>query len=463
MKLYNDLTRKKEEFVPIKQGEVTIYNCGPTVYNYFHIGNARCFVVFEALRRYFKHLGYKVTYVQNFTDIDDKLIKRAAEEDTTVKAVAEKYIEEYFKDAQGLGIEKADIHPKATECADDIIEFVQRLIDGGYAYPASNGDVYFSTKSFKGYGKLSHQPIDELESGARIDINELKRDPLDFALWKAAKEGEPYWESPWGHGRPGWHIECSAMACKYLGKTIDIHGGGQDLVFPHHENEIAQSEAANGAPFANYWLHNAYININGQKMSKSKNNFFLVRDIAKDFDYPVMRFFLLSAHYRTPINFSYEIMEQSKAGLARLTTCRDNVRFLKESAGGTLTESEKASLAKIDGHRSAFYAALDDDFNTADAVSILFEIAREINSASNGASLEYLQAAGDIFEALADVLGLFAEKNDSLDGEITALVEERTKARAERNWARADEIRDKLKELGIVLEDTPQGVKWHRI
>ncbi len=463
MKFYNDLTRKKEEFVPIKEGEVTIYNCGPTVYNFFHIGNARCFVVFEALRRYLKHRGYKVTFVQNFTDIDDKLIKRANEDGTTVKEVAEKYIEEYFKDAQGLGIEKADIHPKATECAGDIIEFVQRLIDGGYAYPAENGDVYFSTKSFKGYGKLSHQPIDELESGARIDVNEVKRDPLDFALWKAAKPGEPYWDSPWGHGRPGWHIECSAMACKYLGETVDIHGGGQDLVFPHHENEIAQSEAANGKPFANYWLHNAYININGQKMSKSKNNFFLVRDIAKDFDYSVMRFFLLSAHYRTPVNFSYEIMEQSKAALSRLTTCLENVNFLKSSAQGTLTEAEKASLDKLEGFEKGFYEALDDDFNTADAIAVLFEAAREINTASVGASLEYLEAAGKKFAGLGDVLGLFAEKSDSLDAEISALVEERTTARKERNWARADEIRDKLKEMGIVLEDTAQGVKWHRI
>ncbi len=464
MKFYNDLTRKNEEFVPIVPGEVTMYVCGPTVYNYFHIGNARCFVVFEALRRYLSHRGYKVTYVQNFTDIDDKMIKRANEEGTTVAELAERFIAEYFTDACGLGVEKADVHPRATQCIDDIIALVSELVEKGHAYPAENGDVYFSTKSFKDYGKLSHMPIDELESGARIDINETKRDPLDFALWKAAKPGEPAWESPWGMGRPGWHIDCSAMACKYLGKTVDIHGGGQDLIFPHHENEIAQSEAAHGVNFANYWLHNAYVNINNQKMSKSKNNFFTVRDISKDFDYSVMRFFLLSAHYRTPINFSFEIMEQSKAALLRLTTCRDNLAFLAQSAeGDTLTEAESASLERISALEAKFFDVLDNDFNTADGISVLFEIAKEINSNTTGATKAYIDTVLQKYLALADVLGLFDEgEADTLDAEIDALVQKRTEARKARDFKTADEIRDKLKELGIVLEDTPQGVKWHR-
>jgi len=462
MKFYNDLTRKKEEFVPVNPGEVLMYSCGPTVYNFFHIGNARPFVVFDALRSYLEYKGYKVNFVQNFTDVDDKIIKRSHEEGISFEEVSEKYIAEYFTDAQGLGVKKATTHPKATENIDAMIELIKTLEEKGYAY-AVNGDVYYRTRRFADYGKLSHMPIDELESGARIEVGDVKEDPLDFALWKAAKEGEPYWESPWGRGRPGWHIECSAMSNRFLGKTIDIHGGGMDLTFPHHENEIAQSEAANGCPFANYWLHNAYININNQKMSKSLGNFLTVRDISEKYGYGVIRFFLLSAHYRSPINFSDEIINSSKAALDRLKNCRDNIEFLLSHAEGELNQAEKASLEKIKASEAKYFEALDDDFNTADAIAALFDIAREINSASNGASKEYLETAGEIYNRLANILNLWAgEVKEDLDAEIDALIAQRQEARKAKDFATADAIRDKLKAMNIVLEDTPQGVKWHR-
>ena len=462
MKFYNDLTRKKEEFVPVNPGEVLMYSCGPTVYNFFHIGNARPFVVFDALRSYLEYKGYKVNFVQNFTDVDDKIIKRSHEEGISFEEVSEKYIAEYFTDAQGLGVKKATTHPKATENIDAMIELIKTLEEKGFAY-AVNGDVYYRTRRFADYGKLSHMPIDELESGARIEVGDVKEDPLDFALWKAAKEGEPYWESPWGRGRPGWHIECSAMSNRFLGKTIDIHGGGMDLTFPHHENEIAQSEAANGCPFANYWLHNAYININNQKMSKSLGNFLTVRDISEKYGYGVIRFFLLSAHYRSPINFSDEIINSSKAALDRLKNCRDNIEFLLSHAEGELNQAEKASLEKIKASEAKYFEALDDDFNTADAIAALFDIAREINSASNGASKEYLETAGEIYNRLANILNLWAgEVKEDLDAEIDALIAQRQEARKAKDFATADAIRDKLKAMNIVLEDTPQGVKWHR-
>lgn len=463
MYLYNDLTRQKEELKPIVPGQVSMYTCGPTVYNFFHIGNARVFVVFDALRNYLEYKGYKVNFVQNFTDVDDKIIKKANEEGVSFSQVSERYIKEYFTDAKGLGIRPATIHPKATETIDAMIDIIQTLLDKGYAYVVE-GDVYYRTSKFDGYGKLSHMPIDELESGARIDVAEQKENPLDFALWKASKEGEPYWEAPWGKGRPGWHIECSAMSNKYLGKTIDIHGGGQDLTFPHHENEIAQSEAANGVPFAKMWLHNAYININNQKMSKSKNNFFTVRDIAKEYDYAVMRFFLLSAQYRSPINFSSEIMEQSKASLNRLTTCKDNLLFLKKSAKGELSAEEKTSVEKINEYEKKYFDALDDDFNTADAIAALFEITREINSVANTASLSYIDTVYEIFGRLGNILNLWiGTEKEALDSDIDELIEKRQEARKNKDFKTADAIRDQLKEMNIVLEDTPQGVKWHRI
>lgn len=463
MKFYNDLTRQKQEFKPIKQGEVSIYSCGPTVYNYFHIGNARPFIVFDALRSYLEYLGYKVNFVQNFTDVDDKIINKANAEGVSFEQISERYINEYFTDAKGLGIKPATVHPKATENIDAMIDIIQTLIDKGYAY-AVNGDVYYRTTKFKDYGKLSHMPIEDLESGIRVDVSEQKENPLDFALWKASKEGEPYWQAPWGKGRPGWHIECSAMSNRYLGKTIDIHGGGQDLTFPHHENEIAQSEAANGVEFAHFWLHNAYININNQKMSKSKNNFFTVRDIANDYGYAVMRFFLLSAHYRSPINFSAEIMEQAKAGLARLTTCRDNLEFIKNSAAdGDMTTDEKQSAEMIKGLEKNYFEALDDDFNTADALAALFEIAREANSLASGATKAYVDFAYEVFDRLGGILNIWiGTHKQTLDSEIDEMIEKRNQARKDKDFKTADEIRDKLKEMNIVLEDTPAGVKWHR-
>ena len=463
MRIYNSQTRQKEELVPIKEGEISIYSCGPTVYNYFHLGNARPFILFDCLRRYLEFRGYKVNFVQNFTDIDDKMINRANEEDITVKELADRFIAEYFKDAQGLGIKEATVHPRATENIDAIIDIIEKLIEKGYAYE-KNGDVYYRTRKFAEYGKLSHMPIEDLEAGARIDVSDVKEDPLDFALWKGKKEGEPFWESPFGEGRPGWHIECSAMANKYLGKTIDIHSGGMDLSFPHHENEIAQSEAANGVPFAHYWMHNAYINIDNQKMSKSKGNFFTVREISEKYGYEAIRFFMLSSHYRSPINFSEEILKSAAAGLERLKNCRRNLEFLLGSAAGELTAEEEQLLGGFDRFETRFCEVMDDDLNTADAVSVLFDFARELNIATEERrSRAFLEAALAKFVRLCDVLGVVRpEERSDEDEKIEAMVKERAEARAAKDFARADRLRDELTAMGIVMEDTKDGVKWHR-
>ena len=461
MKIYNTLTRKKEEFVPIEEGTAKIYVCGPTVYNYFHIGNARPFVVFDTLRKYLQYRGYKVKFVQNFTDVDDKIINRAREEHLTAGEVSEKYIEEYYKDAAALNVTKADVHPKVSEHIPEIIKFVQTLIDKGYAYEV-NGDVYFSTRKFNGYGKLSRQNIEDLESGARIAVGEIKEDPLDFALWKAQKEeDEIAWDCPWGKGRPGWHIECSAMSKKHLGDTIDIHAGGQDLQFPHHENEIAQSECCNGVPFANYWMHNGYITIDNEKMSKSKGNFFTVRDILKEYDGEVMRFFLLSGHYRNPINFSDSLMEQAKAGLGRMRNAKETLKHLIANGNGEMTDAEKEALAGYDKYRQEFIEAMDDDLNTADAISAIFELITAINTAvRDGASREFAEKSLDTLMELASIVGLLQQDADeAVDDDIQALVDERQEARKAKNFARADEIRDMLKARGITLKDTPQGVQ----
>ena len=467
MKLYNTLTRKKEEFRPIEENKVRMYSCGPTVYNYFHIGNARPFIIFDTLRRYFEYRGYAVKFVQNFTDIDDKMIKRANEEGITVKELADRFIKEYYTDAEGLGIEHATIHPKATENIDAIIDLIKTLEEKGHAY-AVNGDVYFSTKSFAEYGKLSHQNLDDLDLGSRIDVDERKKDPMDFALWKAQKPGEPAWESPWGMGRPGWHIECSAMARKYLGETIDIHSGGQDLIFPHHENETAQSEAASGKPFANYWLHNAFLNVNNEKMSKSLGNFFTVRDVAQHFDYEVIRFFMLSAHYRSPVNFSDDMLEQAKSGLERMYKCLENLEYLEKNAGEKAASADETGmLNKLEELKTKFIDAMDDDLNTADAISAIFEIVKELNTnitASSDTSKETITKSISVLKELGGVLGLLSkQKNDNLDAEVEELINRRQQARKDKNWKLADEIRDTLKNMGIVLEDTPQGVKWKRV
>ena len=462
MKIFNTLTREKEEFKPITEGEVKIYACGPTVYNYIHIGNARPICVFDVLRRYLEYRGYKVTFVQNFTDIDDKIIKKANEEGTDYKTVSEKYIEEFWKDAKGLNFRPATVHPKATENIDKIIEIVSGLIENGHAY-AVDGDVYFSPKTFPEYGKLSHQPLEELEAGARIMVGDIKRDPMDFALWKAAKPGEPYWDSPWGKGRPGWHIECSAMVCRYLGETIDIHCGGQDLIFPHHENEIAQSECFTGKPFAHYWMHNGYINVDNVKMSKSLGNFFTVRDVAEKYGYEPIRYLMISSSYRSPINYSVDIIEQCKASLQRLYTCRDGIDFeIKNAPDGELDENIKA---QFDKRVEQFIKAMDDDLNTADGIAAVFELARDINTlvVGKGVTKATAEYAAKIFDELTGVLGLvYNRKTEILDEDIDAMIEARTKARKEKNWAEADRIRDELKAMGIVLEDTAQGVKWHR-
>ena len=443
-------------------GKVRMYVCGPTVYNFFHIGNARPFVVFDTLRRYFKYRGYEVKFVQNFTDVDDKIINRAKEEGISAPEVSEKYIKEYFNDAEALGVMKADVHPKVSEHIPEIIEFVQTLIDKGYAYEA-DGDVYYSTRKFPEYGKLSGQNIDDLESGARIAIGEVKEDPLDFALWKARKEeSEIAWESPWGMGRPGWHIECSTMAKKHLGETIDIHGGGQDLTFPHHENEIAQSEACNGVPFAHYWMHNGYINVDGKKMSKSLNNFFTVRDIREQYSGDVIRFFLLSGHYRSPINFSDSLMEQSKQGYERIATAIETLEFLKTNGTDEAMDDEAAKIASLDQYRDKFIEAMDDDLNTADGIAAVFELVSEINlDVKDGASKSFAEEALKRIRELTDVLGIFGGKDEEegLGDDIQALIDERQAARKEKNWARADEIRDQLAAMGITLKDTPQGVQ----
>lgn len=456
--LYNTLTRSKQEFVPIKKGEVKMYSCGPTVYNFFHIGNARPFIIFDTLRRYLEYKGYKVEFVQNFTDVDDKMINKANELGITVKELADEYISEYFTDAQGLGIKKATVHPRATENIDAIIELVSTLEKKGYAYNV-DGNVYYRTRNFKDYGKLSHQPLEDLDSGARIDINEDKEDPMDFALWKKQKPGEPAWESPWGMGRPGWHIECSAMANKYLAKTIDIHSGGQDLIFPHHENEIAQSEAANGCCFANYWLHNGYINVDNRKMSKSLGNFFTVRDVAKEFDYEVIRFFMLSAHYRSPINFSKDLMESAKSALGRIYTCLETLDFLEKSAEDRAANAaEQEVLDGLEGHKQRFIAAMDDDINTADAISAIFELVADVNKIiTQNPSAEVCRKCSAAIRELGDVLGLLGKKKEGTDGDVQKIAAERAEARAAKDWAKSDELRDKLKEMGYIVKDTPHG------
>ena len=437
MRIFNSMTRKKDEFHPIHQGEVRIYACGPTVYNYIHIGNARPLIVFDTLRRYLEYRGYRVTFVQNFTDIDDKMIRAANEQGITVKELGEHFIAEYFKDAQALGVRPASIHPRATEHIDDIIELISSLIQKGHAYVAENGDVYYDVKSFQDYGKLSGQELDEREAGARIEISELKKDPMDFALWKAQKPGEPAWESPFGMGRPGWHIECSAMSMKLLGETIDIHGGGQDLKFPHHENEIAQSEGATGKPFANYWMHNGYINIDNKKMSKSLGNFRTVREITEKYDPLAVRLFMLSAQYRNPLNFSNELLEQAESSL-----------------------KQEVDLGR---YRQRFIDAMEDDLNTADAVSVIFELVREINTlVSQNEDAALAEKCLNILKELLDVLGLWREE-EKIPQEILELANKRTEARAQKNWALADEIRETLRQKGYEIKDSVDGVKINRI
>ena len=468
MKIFNSMSRQKEEFVPIQPGKVSIYACGPTVYNFIHVGHARPSILFDVLRRYFEYRGYDVTFVQNFTDVDDKIIKRANEEGITSQEVAEKYIQEYITDAQGLGVRPATIHPKATENMQQIIDMVQTLIDKGYAYPVENGDVYYRTLKFKGYGKLSHQPIEDLQSGARIAVGEVKENPLDFALWKAAKPGEPAWDSPWGPGRPGWHIECSAMSNRYLGKTIDIHCGGEDLQFPHHENEIAQSEAANGCEFVHYWMHNGFLNIDNRKMSKSLGNFFTVREAAEAYGYETIRLFMLSAHYRSPLNYSADILHQAQNSLDRLYSAEDHLKYLVENgAEGDRNAAEAALVDTFDSYRQRFDEAMDDDFNTANAISVLFELVRAINIATadeNQPTKAGAQACLDMVHEFTDVLGLlYSRKEESLDAKVEQMIADRQAARAAKNWAEADRIRDELKAMGIELKDTKQGVQWKKI
>ena len=464
MKLYNTLSRKKEEFTPITPGKVKMYVCGPTVYNYFHIGNGRTFIVFDTIRRYLEYRGYDVEFVQNFTDIDDKMIKKANEENTTVKEIGDRYIEEYYKDADGLNIERATVNPRATEYIQEIIQFVSDLIDKGYAYEV-DGDVYFSTKKFSDYGKLSGQNLEDLQAGARISVDERKKDPMDFAIWKAEKPGEPSWDSPWGKGRPGWHIECSCMAKKILGETIDIHAGGMDLAFPHHENEIAQSEALTGKPFANYWLHSAYINVNNQKMSKSLNNFFTAREVLSEYDADVIRFFMLSAHYRIQINFSKDLLDSAKASVERLYNAVANLEnLLDEVSAETMTEEESKYLESLDKYRQKYIEKMDDDFNTADAITVLFELSKDLNTnVTINSSKELVTKSLELIRELGKPLGLLQKTTKgSLEDEVEALIEQRQQARKDRDFALADKIRDDLKARGIILEDTPQGVRWKK-
>ena len=466
MKLFNSMTRQKEPFKTIIPGKVTMYACGPTVYNYIHVGNARPIIVFDVLRRYLEYRGQEVKFVQNFTDIDDKIINRAKQEEKTSEEIAETYIREYFTDAHGLGVRDATIHPKATENVAQIIEMVQTLIDKGFAYP-KDGDVYYRTLRFADYGKLSHQPLEELQAGARIDVSDLKEDPMDFVLWKSAKPGEPAWDSPWGPGRPGWHIECSAMSNRYLGSTIDLHCGGQDLQFPHHENEIAQSEAANGCPFVNCWLHNGFINIDNRKMSKSLGNFFTVREAAKVYGYEPIRFFMLSAHYRSPLNYSQESLEQAQSALERLYTAMDNLDFLqKNGTGGDLSPDGEAFIHTFDDYRIRFRKAMDDDLNTADAIGTLFELVRGVNTAvEREPSAALAKACQDMIREFTEVLGLLYNRKapEDLDSKVEALIEARQAARKAKDFTEADRIRDQLKEMGIELMDTPQGVKWKQV
>ncbi|MDM5356595.1 cysteine--tRNA ligase [Peribacillus sp. RS7] len=462
IKIYNTATRKKETFVPIEEGKVKMYVCGPTVYNYIHIGNARPAIVFDTVRRYLDYRGYDVQFVSNFTDVDDKLIRAAKELGEDVPTISERFIKAYFEDVSALGCKKADAHPTVMENMDAIIEFISALIEKGFAYE-SEGDVYYRTRKFEGYGKLSHQSIDELRVGARIEIGEKKQDSLDFALWKTAKDDEISWESPWGKGRPGWHIECSAMVKKYLGDTIDIHAGGQDLAFPHHENEIAQSEALTGKTFANYWMHNGYINIENEKMSKSLGNFVLVHDIIQKHDPQVLRFFMLSVHYRHPINYSEEVLENVKASLDRLRTSYQNLKHRLQVSDG-LTENNDIWLEKLNGLHEQFIKEMDDDFNTANAISILFELSKQANYylMEKNTDKEVIDAFLEKFNTLFSVLGLSLEEDGLLDEEIEGLIQQRIQARKDRNFGLSDEIRDRLKNMNIILEDTPQGTRWKR-
>lgn len=465
MRLYNTLTRKKEKFIPIREKEVSIYVCGPTVYNYIHVGNARPLVIFDTLRRYLKYKGYKVKFLVNFTDIDDKMIKKAKEEGKTVKEIADKFIAEYYKDSKGLLVEEEDtFHPKATDNIKEIVEFVQELINKGCAYNVE-GNVYFDITKDKDYGKLSKKNIDELMCGARVEVSEEKHNPMDFALWKKAKEGEPYWETPWGKGRPGWHIECSAMAREFLGDTIDIHAGGEDLQFPHHENEIAQSETLTGKPFANYWLHNAMINVENVKMSKSKLNFFTVREIGQVVDLEVLRFFILQSHYRSPVNFNKEILLQAGNGLERLYNGKKNLEYLLNKCTAVEFNEKADSMKKaIDLFKEKFINSMEDDINTADSVSALFELIKWANTNLNENSLKnVVQYAYSTLMELANILGILSKKDEMLDKDITELIEKRTEARRNKDFKLADKIRDELKEKSIILEDTSEGVKWKRV
>ena len=461
MKLYNTLTRKKEEFKSIEAGKVMVYACGPTVYNYIHLGNARPLCVFDVMRRFLEYKGYQVKYVQNFTDVDDKIINKAISEHTDFMNVANKYIKEFEIDSKGLNVMPATVHPKATENIDEIIKSIEGIIEKGFGYSLENGDVYFRTRKFKDYGKLSRQTLDDLQAGARIHVDESKEDPLDFALWKASKPGEPFWESPWGNGRPGWHIECSSMARKYLAVTIDIHCGGQDLIFPHHENEIAQSECLSGQTFANYWLHNGYINIDNQKMSKSANNFFTVREIAKEHGYEPIRYLMISSHYRSPINYSEEILAQCEAAITRLYNFKNNLKFALEKAD---IKSDVCSF-DFDHYKKKFINAMDDDLNTADAIGVVFEFIKDVNTqvlSSSEYSRETIEKIAALFEEFTNVLGLMYEKGNSspIEEEIKKLISDREQARREKNWKLADEIRDELNRKGVVIEDTPQGTKF---
>ena len=461
MEIYNTLTRKKEPFVPLEEGKVKMYCCGPTVYNFIHIGNARPICLFDVFRRYLEFRGYHVTFVQNFTDVDDKIIKKANEEGVTAAEIAQRYIKEYETDAKGLGVRPATVHPTVTGHIPDIIDIIQTLIDKGHAYQAG-GDVYYRTRSFPEYGKLSHMPIDELESGARIAVGEQKEDPLDFALWKAAKPGEPYWDSPWGQGRPGWHIECSAMNRAIFGDTIDIHCGGQDLIFPHHENEIAQSEGASGKPFAHYWMHNGYINVDNVKMSKSLGNFFTVREVAEKFGYEPIKFMMLQAHYRSPINYTLEVIQQCQASLKRIYNCKEKLTLtLAKATEGAMTQEQKDI---IDGFRQQFIAAMDDDFNTADAVSAIFELVRQINTDCDRNPLpskEYFTYTQALFDTLLDVMGIVIpqQQEEQLPAQVQELVERRAQARKEKNFALADQLRDEIAALGYEVKETRQGTQ----
>ena len=467
MKVYNTLSRKKEEFIPLKEGEVKMYVCGPTVYNFIHIGNARPMIVFDTVRRYFEYKGYDVNFVSNFTDVDDKIIRKANEEGVTAEEISKRYIEECKKDMDGMNIEPATKNPLATEEIGGMIEMIRTLIEKGYAYE-KNGTVYYRTRKFKDYGKLSHKNLDDLQSGGRallVTGEDEKEDPLDFVLWKPKKEGEPAWQSPWGEGRPGWHIECSEMSKKYLGEQIDIHAGGEDLIFPHHENEIAQSECCNGVPFANYWMHNGYINVDNVKMSKSLGNFFTVRDVAEKYGYEPIRYLMISSHYRSPINYSVDIIDQCKASLTRLHTCRDSLDFALKNAGDGEPENAAEIRAQMEARKQQFIEAMDDDLNTADGLAAVFELVRDINvSVLQSGSKALITDAIKLFDELTDVLGIVYphEQADDLDAEVEKKIEARQAARKAKNWAEADRIRDELKDKGIVLEDTPQGVKWHR-